>query len=272
MANLPRWTVEPFERFHKRHHEGDALLHMLRDAIHFVQGRPILIEGFRAEWGDDKTEYELARARHNAKIALAEDEAGHPLLHAQSVVLLWGGLEALLLDFLGAWLLNIPETRALEPVKSLKINLGEYESLPQEDRATYLLERLEDKVGSRRAGGVERFEVLFRVFGLTSKLDGQLVRDLLELSAVRNLLVHRRGVIDARFKNQCPWTEWSLGSQLVVSHEAYHRYLDSVELYVFEVTQRLLVQHGLPRSGHKPSCRFYAPEQPNPRCTSRPQG
>lgn len=264
MAALEKWHIEPFERFHEHHHRRNDLLHMLREAVHFIQARPLLIEQMRSEWGPEQADRELAQAQHNSKVALAEAQAGHPLLHAQAVVLLWGDLEALLSDFLASWLSNTPEARSLEAVKGLKIGFGEYEGLTGEDRAAYLLERLEDKLGSRRAGGVERFEILFRLFGMTSKLDSQVARDLLELSAVRNLLVHRRGVVDVRFKAQCPWTSYQLGAQLDVSHDEYHRYFDGVDLYVFEVTQRLLVRHGLPRSGHKPTCRFHShPTEPN---------
>ena len=151
----------------------------------------------------------------------------------------------------------------LPAVQSLKIGLAEYESLSLDDRAAYLLERLEEKLGSRRAGGVERFEALFRTFGMASPIDAEIARNLLELSAVRNLLVHRRGVVDARFRQQCPWVTRELGSQLLLTHEDYHRYFDAVDLYVFEVTQRLLVWHGRPRSGHKPTCRFHRDQEPN---------
>ncbi len=257
MTDLEAWMIEPLERFHEQHHQRDDLLHMLREAVFFIQARPTVIEILGSKWSNEEKEQELAKAENNSRIAKTEDDAGHPLLHAQAVVLLWGGLEALLLDFLALWLINKPETRTLEPVKTLKIGFGEFEILPDDDRAAYLLERLEDKLGTRRSGGVERFEALFRIFGMTSKLPDGIVRELLELSAVRNLLVHRGGIVDSRFRNQCPWTAWELGSPLVVSHEDYHRYFDAVDLYVFEVTQRLLVWHGLPRSGHKPTCRFH---------------
>ncbi len=257
MVALEKWQIEPFERFHEQHHRRADLLHMLREAVHWIQARPALIEHMRPEWGEDQTDREVAQARHNSAIAAAEAQAGHPLLHAQAAILLWSDLEVLLSDFLASWLANRPETRGLDAVRTLKIGLGEYEVLSGEDRAAYLLERLEDRLGSKRAGGIERFEALFRLFGMTSELDGQIVRDLLELSAVRNLLVHRRGVVDARFRSQCPWTIQAIASQLVVSHDDYHRYFDAIDLYVFEVTQRLLVHHGLPRSGHKPTCRFH---------------
>jgi hypothetical protein len=262
MSSLERWELEPFERFHEQHHRGADLLHMLREAVYFIQARPVLIEQFRSEWPAEQFERELHQAEHNSQIAKAEAELGHPLLHAQAVILLWGGLEALLSDFLAQWLAKKPEARSLQAVQSLKVGFAEYEALASDDRAAYLLERLEEKLGSRRAGGIERFEVLFRTFGMGSPIDAQVARDLLELSAVRNLLVHRRGVVDARFRQQCPWVAWTQGSSMLLSHDDYHRYFDAVDLYVFEITQRLLIWHGLPRSGHKPTCRFHR-EEPN---------
>jgi hypothetical protein len=265
MANLERWLIEPFESFHADHHRRDDLLHMLREATFFIQARPLLIEQMRSELGSEQADRELDQAQYNSRIAVDESQAGHPLLHAQAVILLWGGLEALLSDFLGTWLSRRPEARSLEAVRSLKIGFGEYESFHEEERGAYLLERLEERLGSKRAGGVERFEVLFRLFGMSSEVPKQVAKDLLELSAVRNLLVHRRGIVDSRFENQCPWTSASPGAQLAVSHDDYHRYFDAVDLYVFEVTQRLLVHHGFQRSGHKPTCRFHDHHQePNP--------
>ena len=92
---------------------------------------------------------------------------------------------------------------------------------------------------------------------MSTALDSQVTKDLLELSAVRNVALHNSGVIDFKFKNRCPWIECEAGATLTIKHGDYHRYLDAVELYVFEVTQRLLIHYGLPRSGHKPTCRFH---------------
>jgi hypothetical protein len=258
MSPISKDMIEPFERFHEHQHKCSDLLHMSRDAIHFVQARPSLLELSRDELGD-QADYELKRAEYNAKIAAVEVANDHPLLHAQATIAIWGSLETLVRDFLAFWIVDKPEAKALEQVKTLKIGFGEYEALPSEDRAAYLLERLEDRLGCRNYGGIERFEAVFRLFGLSSSLESQIVRDLLELSAVRNLLVHRRGIVDARFKTKCPWISNPVGSQFIVSHKDYHRYFDAVDLYVFEIIQRLLIYHGLPRTGHKPECRFYKP-------------
>lgn len=263
MTKIGSWAFDAFKDFYEHHGAGDDLLHMLRDATQYVQGREHVIEDFRSELGDERTERELTRARFNAKIAATEQQAGYPRLHAQSVILLWGGLEAFLMDFLGACLVNSPDIRSLDVVRNLKIGLGEYESLDTDERASYLLERLEDKLGTRRAGGIERFEAIFRAFGMSSEFDSQRARDLLELSATRNLLVHRRGIVDARYKRQCPWTKSELGTRLVVSHDDSHRYFDAVDLYVFEASQRVLTANGLPRTSHSERCRFHSGAEPN---------
>jgi hypothetical protein len=257
MAALEDWQIEPFRRYHEHHNRVAELLHTVQEALHFVQARPALIELLKSEWGEAKTAREVALAEHNAKVARAQADSGHPLLHAQAVVLMWGGLEVLMLDFLAQWLLRVPDVRQLEAVKHLKVEFGAYENLAPEDRANYLLERLEEKLGSRRAGGIERFEILFRTFGMTSAIEQQIAQDLLELSAVRNLLVHKGGIIDVRFRSQCPWVALSVGTALLVTHHDYHRYFDAADLYVFEIQQRLGARYGLPRTAHRPTCRFH---------------
>jgi hypothetical protein len=260
---LQKWHIEPFERFHEFHHRCADTFHMAQDAVTFVQARPILIETLGLGATPEEKVRDLAIAEHNAKIAKIELDSGCEILHTQALVLLWSGLEALLIDFLAQWLTNTKEAKELPVVQGLKISLVEFETLGSGDRADYLLERLEEKLGSKKAGGIERFEILFRLFGMSSALDEAVVRNLLELSAVRNLLIHRRGIVDARFKSQCPWTKVSVGQKWSISHDDYHRYFDAVDLYVFEITQRLLIWHGHPRSGHKPTCRFHVHSEPS---------
>src|SRR5688572_11915652 len=100
MKPVESWVIEPFERFHQHYHKQANLLHVLREALYFLQARPAMIEALREEWGPERAHHELKLALANSHSAKAELDAGHPTLHAQAVILLWGGLEALMSDFL----------------------------------------------------------------------------------------------------------------------------------------------------------------------------
>ena len=45
MARIEKWEIEPFERFHETHHQYSEMLHMLMEACHFIQARPVLLAG-----------------------------------------------------------------------------------------------------------------------------------------------------------------------------------------------------------------------------------
>ena len=77
------------------------------------------------------------------------------------------------------------------------------------------------------------------VLGLTGGVPTSLRRDLLELSQIRNVLVHRAGIVDKRLAEACPWLKLQTGNRVQVTDEAYTRYSLAVPQYVRSVVKRL---------------------------------
>ena len=113
------------------------------------------------------------------------------------------------------------------------------ESLPHEDRPSYLLDLLEQEVASGLKLGVGRFESLLDIFGLSGAVPNFVRRYLFELSQVRNVLVHRRGIADRRLVDQCPWLKLQIGDRVVVRHEQMARYMTAGLAYAMTILQRL---------------------------------
>lgn len=190
---------------------------------------------------------ELESARKMAELAQREVDGGFALLHSQAVVSLWSSLEDLLRTFLARWLANEASAKQADSVQKLKITLGEYESMDEEERSFYVVELLERELQSPLRHGVSRFESVLEPFGLSGRIGKATQKDIYELYHVRNVLVHRRGFADRRLIQACPWLGVEVGDPLVVSHKMYAGYSKAVADYVLELIQRVRVHFGLGR-------------------------
>ncbi|MBK5260442.1 MAG: hypothetical protein JJE51_12695 [Thermoanaerobaculia bacterium] len=190
-------------------------------------------------------------------MASVEEASDYPLLHAQAVILLWTGLEALVRDFLATWLENVEASRTIEPLRRTKVRLGELESLSGREKYLFMIDSLEETLGSRRSAGIERFEVLFRALGMSSPIPAEVTQPLFELANVRHVLVHRRGIVDRKFAELLPQLSYRPEDELKIDHAIYHRFYDAVDLYVHELIQRTRLHFGGERSGHRRDCRFF---------------
>jgi hypothetical protein len=73
-------------------------------------------------------------------------------------------------------------------------------------------------------------------------------RQLLELSAVRNCLAHRRGIVDARFLKACGTTTLTLGEPILLTSNHLLRYYCAADHYAMTVLERVKMQYDPDRS------------------------
>jgi hypothetical protein len=189
----------------------------------------------------------LKKAHDDAEFAQQELDAGFPLLHAQATVSLWGGLESLIRLFLVEWLRNEPDAMRVMQVQKLKIQLGDYESLSNDEKPYYILDLLERDFQFPLKQGTGRFETLLGIFGIVGTVNEDIKKNIFEMNQVRNLLVHRRGIIDRKFVVTCPWLDVRVGDLLKVSSRDFERYSNSVLDYVLELMLRVGVHFGKSR-------------------------
>jgi len=81
---------------------------------------------------------------------------------------------------------------------------------------------------------------------LGGSVDPEVRASLVELWAVRNVLVHRRGRTDARFKESCPWLAASPRDEICVSMKMFTRYMAASMAYASEVMKRVYLAYGEP--------------------------
>lgn len=199
----------------------------------------------------DKEILNLIRESARHARGIAKDD--YSLLYAYATVGLWSALEACIGDYLVGLILNNPRIRKLEQFGKVRISLAEFELLSEEERSRYLLDELERDVRSFHQPGIARFETIFQILGLAGKVD-ELVkrkiypsttRNLLELFYVRNLIVHRDGIVDRKFLKACPWLKLKAGRKLKIHDEDYWRYLMAANKYIALVLERrlLILEH-----------------------------
>ena len=180
----------------------------------------------------------VAALERDAHLAQSEVDKGFATIFAQAIIVAWGALETAVRDFLVRWLATFPSARQSPAVSKIRIRFGDYEALSPGERMEYLLSELERELGAPLQPGVGRFESLLSALSIGGPVDPVLRRDLLELAATRNVLVHRAGVADERFVALCPWLGLQAGAEVRVSQEQYHRHLGAVYRYAGVIVRR----------------------------------
>jgi hypothetical protein len=88
----------------------------------------------------------------------------------------------------------------------------------------HIINDIERQSDANLKSGMGRFAVILDAIGLSISLDDQCRRDILELSKVRNLIAHRRGLVDHQFVRECPWYPAAVGQRVKVSFDDFERY------------------------------------------------
>lgn len=237
--------------------ETYSLLRIATRGISGVRGMPTLIATLiNLEHGENVPE-EQRKKLENAKdlAALAEREVKNdfPLLYAHLLVAVWSALEVAVPKLAAGWLLRRPDILKKPEFEKIKIPVGIYEQLAPEGRMSIVVEEL---LQAQRTGqtAIFRFEALLSTIGLKGNLNKKLRRDLIEVSHVRNLIIHRLGVADSRFVEACPWLRLKEGSSLKIGRKRFDKYVATLVRYGTEIAWRMVVAKGgkRPRGKKRP--------------------
>ncbi len=191
-------------------------------------------EQYLAEGSDDP----VGRAERDAADAGREVDQGFPTLSAVSIVLLWSRLEAAATDAVVRVLETHPEKAAGEAFSNIKIPVGEFLAHEEKDRLRLLVDEFRQKNHLRFSLGVGGLEPLFDAVGFGGEVEDDIKRNLLELSQIRNVVVHRGGVADRRLRERCPWVRWEPGEVVQLTQEDFGRHAQAVVDYVLTVGKR----------------------------------
>jgi hypothetical protein len=248
--NLPVWLGPPFQQFHRHFKNERRFLHLGMQGLSQVSHAPGLLEmAFKVlkekpDHDAQQAEKTIEKAREDANWTKSEIDTGFPILHSHFVVALWSTVEVFCEDLAVAWLGNTPEAWKKEEISRLKIEVGTYHTMDDEERARYIIDCLSRSLGAPLKSGVTRLDDVLGVFGLTPSVGPNVRKALHELCQVRNAIVHSGGVADERLIRECPWLGLKTNDRLQIPHLISGWYGFAVDRYVERVLNQILVVLG----------------------------
>ena len=101
----------------------------------------------------------------------------------------------------------------------------------------YLVGILEKEFGASLRPGAGRFDCLLKPFGIAPKIEDAERRDLNEMAAIRNVIVHRASIVDGRLLELCPWLGLREGQLVHVTHDTFNRFLGAASNYAAAIIE-----------------------------------
>jgi hypothetical protein len=246
---LPEWARQVEGRFRERNTELVYFVDLTWRGYSMVANYPDLITVI---WkGEPPAEEDQADLKESRKLAAASKKqltAGMPLLHGLAVAWVWTSLETFVEEMAVELLRNRPEVANRDGLRDLKLPLSAAVSGDPEQLARAIYEELELKRGLAFKSGLTRFEGMFSALGVGGAVAEGVGKLVWELGQVRNVILHRGGVVDEQFASACPWTGMVSGQQLVVTRNRCLEYVLATTHYSNIIRSRLSLTFGPPGS------------------------
>jgi len=249
--STPSWATAPFKWFLEETKQLDQLLSLAIRGISILQAMPEVVDAVaKAEGRQGEPKYvdDKKMAQEAARLARNEVEGNFPLLHAHNLVAVWSLLEALIRTFVAEWIASYPEAMATPAVSKIKVRLGDYHGVPEEEKPLYIAELLERELGAGLRNGVDRFEAMLEPFGLSGEVAKETKKGIFELGQIRNALVHRAGHADRTLVDSCPWLHFKHGEKIKVSRDIYARCFHAAHDYIVQLIARVGEKFGVDMS------------------------
>jgi hypothetical protein len=202
------------------------------------------VNDLRASKGEPTFPEYIAHAKRLMPMVQTERETGFPLFHGLATIGIWAALEAFVEDLLLACMGHDEKFIEVPAVSKLKIPLLAFQAMKPENVRHWILENVEVGLNSAMAPGVGKLEGALDAFGLGGPVDAELRACLVELHAVRNVLVHRGGRADSRLLANCPWLGFKHGDEVRVDQRMLSMYGLSAIRYGSVVYRRVQVRFG----------------------------
>ncbi|HKK11372.1 MAG TPA: hypothetical protein VJ945_00965 [Flavobacteriaceae bacterium] len=235
--------LEVFLEDTKTYHD---ILEISMKGLSMTQAMPKAIDAIIKATGDSE---ELQNSKENisriASVAKNEIENGFPFLHNQATLILYSQLEGavkrLIINFFGIE----GSLKYVKELDKIKITISEYYNLDEIEKLEYLFQQYEKSISIGMQYGVSRFETLLNPIGFAGPVSESIKKDIFELSQIRNVIIHRGGIIDKYFANSCPWLDNKIGDKIKVSSLQYQKYFNSVMDYVITLIIRIGEKRGV---------------------------
>jgi hypothetical protein len=249
------WLREPLSSSLEYIQQCSAVMHSTMHGFNMIEnarGLHEALDNFDRESGDWEKNLEERLSRDKfykeiLKFVHKEKVSGYFIVISQSTLALWVELEAAITDTVISIMKNNAKILLEEPFSQVKFSYGAFVNLDEQQLRYLVLSQVENRQEIRNAQGVDWLEKLLAVVGLSGPVPKRLKKDILELQAIRNLIVHRRGITDPTFRRVCAWRRDKVGTPVKLTQRHYQRYEAATMKYVLSVANRLRISCGLKR-------------------------
>lgn len=240
------WAA-PFTRYLEYVDDISNLVEVTRHGMGRVRMMPELLA--MLDMGkeiDEGRQMQRKETQRLADLAAFEEQRGYPLLFAHSAVSLWGSLEVLVHDLAVAWLSSHQTALAQPPLSTLKLPVSTIQTVQGDELMVHIVSEALRNLKSDLKRGVGQFESLLEAVGLGGGVDQKVREGVFYLQQYRHLLVHRGGVADKQFTENCSALGFSVGDKVVVTQALYWELWVASQSYALTLRNRCRVADGFP--------------------------
>jgi hypothetical protein len=219
-------------------YEGVHRIHKLPDLF-------IILNSVNTTPGEEDSSTRAQDLEENAQLAAEEIGSDFALLHAHSLIGVWGALEAMV-DNAADYYLQVNRQASLErPVfQRIKISAASYELMSGQERRAFLINEAKRESKADLSMGLGQFEKVLHAIGLEGPVDPRIRNTLFEAQQIRNVIAHRGGRADSQFLERCPNLSYGIGDPVSLNRSQFHDIVVAMALYARTVLRRVLLAVG----------------------------
>lgn len=179
------------------------------------------------------------RSQELESFARQERSSGHPYLYGIAVVRIWTMLEALADDVTLMRIRKGKYSTESSGIGDLKLSIKDIFGVSPERQAEAMLAEIKQANRARVQQGVGRFEAVLGSVSLSGPVEESVRKALFECCQVRNLVVHRNGIVDSKFAQSCSWFSVAVGAPLWLGKNHFQLYHQAAFCYALSIFIRL---------------------------------
>ncbi len=172
-------------------------------------------------------------------LALEENDKGFPKSRTHCAIGFWVSIETLVEDIFVNYLIKHPSTIEKLHERFKDIRFKQNANFSQFGNYKRLFRAVENAVDDENV--VRRYQSILDVLELSPILTDCQIDILTELCAMRNIVLHRRGVVDSEFVRKCPHSILKVGDKYTIDKDMTLSFYGSCSAFISSILRKAVV-------------------------------
>jgi hypothetical protein len=233
------WSVTPLMSLVQTFVDNVKYFEMLNTAVNVLADDEI-VSFIKADLKSPTPE-KLEAIDSRVQIAKQSLKESHHMLYEQAIITQYAYLEAGLRDLIKNIFIHEPSLFKDAEVGKLKVEYLTYrrhQKAGDEVLASYFMKQLEDSL-PRTPYGVDKFESMLKLVGLNGAVSSEVSKLIFEQAQIRNILLHKKGVVDQLFNERCGNLGYKVGDRIKLTLDQVKAYIGADMTYISTVSERV---------------------------------